>query len=1173
MSPAPADELSIAEQVDARCDQFEAEFAAGRRPRLEDCLVDATEPFRIQLFRGLLELELELRRRAGELPQRDEYVCRFAEYTSVIDLVFAELSAGPSRRFAARASSINASAAETSRGPAQATTASAHPKEIARFQVLQLLGEGAFGAVYKARDPQLDRDVAIKVPRAGTLSSFDRERFLREARAAAGLHHANICPVHEVGTTPDGRDYIVMAFIDGKPLSKVLQSGTKPSDRQVALVIRKLAQALDEAHHKGVIHRDLKPANIMINRKGEPVIMDFGLARRSSPDDAQLSHSGQIMGTPAYMSPEQARGDTKTIGPATDIYSLGVILFEMLCGQRPFTGTVTEVIGQILHVDALPPSHYREHVDPKLQSICMKAIAKQPAERHASMRDFAAALTEFIKGGNPGSAATPAPEPTPLSEFAHLAEMVAAELGAKPAARVLSRGASKQERSKRPNVPWWQDRRIQIAGGLVTVLLLGVVVITIMNKDGTKTTVTAGGDAKSIDVTQDGKPLVKVETSDANNADISNRIVNAPAAVGPRRVELRELNTSAYNTNPWISPDALTIYWEAPQPDAVANPPPWIWTAKRPNPQAAFTDRQALFPGRAPTVSADQHVIVFGKGLAGGGSTFSSAKRDSLTDPFVLSGPIPELAGVQNPKNPALSEDGLTLVFQQGLPSESYLMYCTRTDRQSPWGPAQRVPIGSDPNRQEPMSWPFLSDDGLTIWYSQGTALSPEIWTATRRDRQTIFENHQRVIVEGTPLVGRAPRFVAATGELFYSAIKTEQPPDWSLWVVKDYRPPRGTKSRVADRDQKAAEWVLSIGGRVKVAVGETVSNWIANIAPLPDAPYRLHSVMTADNGQPWQESELRVLTGLTGVNSINFEQPFPYSDATMEVIETLTGLETLRFEDPNEITDAGLARLASLKNLRALNVVSPRMSDASLEVIAKLPNLERLSLGITGYGSEAGQTASRVTARGLSALKAAEKLNHVNVQGVPINDAALQSLGELRQVQSLNVSSPGVVDASLRHLSGMTQLNALFLRNTGVTDAGLVHLKNLANLNDLYLEGSPVTGRGAEHLRGLNNLRRLTLWACPVEDAGLEQLKSLTQLTLLDVRQSKVTDAGIPHLEALAERLEVLHLIETAITDAAIPHLSKLAKLRGLTLNGTQLTADGVTQLRKALPACDVAY
>jgi len=384
-------DLSTAERVDGVCDQFEQEFRAGRAPRIEDFLTSASESLSPILFQALLELEIELRQRSGEACDRTNYESRFPTYLSQIRHVFEGIGQAPS---------VNVASVETSQlspVPSGISLRNAPmPTQLGRFEILSVLGEGEFGTVFRARDPQLDRDVAIKVPKfAGQQSHEDRERFLREARAAAGLHHANICPVHEIGSV-DGRDYIVLAYIDGKPLSRLLQSQRQLTDRQIVAVVRKLALALQEAHSHGIIHRDLKPANIMMTRKGEPVIMDFGLARRSFSEDSQISHSGQILGTPAYMSPEQARGD-KAVGPAADLYSLGVVLFELLCGHRPFDGTVTEVIGKILHQDPPPLAQFRSDVNPRLEALCLKAIRKSPAERFGSMNEFAAALLDTVK--------------------------------------------------------------------------------------------------------------------------------------------------------------------------------------------------------------------------------------------------------------------------------------------------------------------------------------------------------------------------------------------------------------------------------------------------------------------------------------------------------------------------------------------------------------------------------------------------------------------------------------------------------------------------------------------------------------------------------------------------------------------------------------------------------
>ena len=291
-----------------------------------------------------------------------------------------------------------------------ADPATSLPEQFGRYIILSRLGGGGMGAVYLAEDSQLGRRVALKVPSFGPEEGEEsRNRFLEEARAAATLDHPSLCPVYDVGEV-DGRLYLTMAYIEGKSLAEIVRSEGMP-ERQVAALVGKLAVAMQEAHARGIIHRDLKPANIMIRATGgrrEPVIVDFGLARREASDDVRLTRTGQVMGTLGYMAPEQVRGESSEIGPACDVYAMGVILYELLTGRLPFRGSGLAVAGQILTQEPLPISSHRADVDPRLEAICRKAMAKAIADRYASMKEMAAAFAEFLSTA-PSTEVSPPP--------------------------------------------------------------------------------------------------------------------------------------------------------------------------------------------------------------------------------------------------------------------------------------------------------------------------------------------------------------------------------------------------------------------------------------------------------------------------------------------------------------------------------------------------------------------------------------------------------------------------------------------------------------------------------------------------------------------------------------------------------------------------------------------
>jgi serine/threonine protein kinase/formylglycine-generating enzyme required for sulfatase activity len=423
-------------ELDRVVERFESAWKAGPRPNIDDHLPPgAAERFAVLV--ELVHVELELRLKAGEAARVEEYLQRFPELAQKAAVVVAllkseyeqrrqrEPSLSPEeywRRFPQHEEQLRSEIGEfPSTIPPRNGAASVltgpdvvrepeMPARLGRYRITARLGQGGFGVVYKAYDDELRREVAIKVPhRERIRGPGDAEVYLAEARIVAGLDHPHIVPVHDLGRTEDGLCFVVSKFIEGSNLAEKI-AAARPSWVEAAELTATVAEALHYAHKGGLVHRDVKPGNILIDPTGKPYLADFGLALKEE-DFGQ--GGGGVCGTPAYMSPEQANGEGHRVDGRSDIFSLGVVFYELLTGRRPFRGEMPHILARIVSDEPRPPRQINDAIPKELERICLKALAKRTSGRYTTAKDMADDLRHFLSGAEVGAASRAAPDAGP----------------------------------------------------------------------------------------------------------------------------------------------------------------------------------------------------------------------------------------------------------------------------------------------------------------------------------------------------------------------------------------------------------------------------------------------------------------------------------------------------------------------------------------------------------------------------------------------------------------------------------------------------------------------------------------------------------------------------------------------------------------------------------------
>ncbi len=1028
---------------------------------------------------------------------------------------------------------------------------------LGEYRILKKLGEGGMGFVFRGEDPALKRFIALKVMRPEVAAKpMATDRFLREGRAAAGLKSDHIITIYQVGQA-NGVPFLAMEFLEGLPLDEwfKLQKKAIPLPH-VLRVVRDTLRGLAIAHDKGLIHRDIKPANLWLEKGTSRIkILDFGLTR-GNESDVQLTQEGAVVGTPAFMAPEQASG--KPVDPRADLFSVGVVMYTLLAGKNPFArGSLMETLGAVGFETQAPVTTVRPDVPKEYSDFLDRLLAKTPDARPANAK---AALSELVaiektlQEGNRTLSATAASQPMVVVPLSAPAPQVWDEITDADDAPPTRPSRTKDAGPPKPQT----NKKLLFGGGLFALLaVLGGIIIIITNKDGTKTKIEVPDDAK-VEVKDKGKtvasvggkktpPKKVVMDADRKAAEwVIGRGGELVVDAGKVSItEISQLPTEPFRVTSIRLSNATSPMTDADL-DALRDLTALVWL----DISGPITDVGLKKLSGFPFAKSLNNLLLNQSRITDAGLVvlpeLSNLNQLTLQGAKELTGTgLSHLKGTQIQQlglaETGLTDDGLGALNSAGLSFKQLSIHTTQITDAGMKHLGQikvtgHLQMGFCPNVTDAGMRELEGMTELQIFEfgGRGNRLTPRSLSSVGKlsgleDLQCSFSSPATIddlkpvlVLEHLEVLRLNSGFETITDEdlttlsrkkslrilsLSSKAITADGAkafhkarPDVKLTTV------HGTlEATVSDPERRAAEFVIGRGGSMDI----TGHGVVSEAAKLPAESFV--------------------------ISHINLNNPNqPITDAELDQFQGLKDLQILHVKGP--ISDAGLAKLAAfpkMASLKELIVYSPDLTDAALASAPKFAGLVRFQLNFS----------KKVTGEGLAHLKGSN-IQALHLCGTSLADGQLVKLKDLPKLHTLDLTENPITDAGLQVVGGLKQLKFLLLYGVlGVTDAG------------------------AKHLEGLTELETLQANGVPFGEAGFASLAKLPMLKYLNgPNMPNVTDAGMKAL-AKSPSLEGVHFEATPLTDAGLAALAACKTLKFVQATKTKVTADGAKAFHKARP------